>query len=169
MNNNNTNHTIHFNDSTASFLRFENVYFSWPALYSHKKYKALKNAINIQDIEQSLLYSLLLNDISIDIAHHECIGIQGYTGAGKTTFANLLSGFLFPIVGNLYINNEKQDYSSYRKKMYLQYQMVYQQPLASFNPRISIYQSMCDAFIAYKKIYQKQSIYELDNKKKENI
>ncbi len=172
-----TTNNIYTHNASLSFVRFEQVYFSWHTVSSSKKYTALKNAILQKDNthsnahstkQKALLQSFLLHDVSIDISHHEFVGIQGYSGAGKSTLAKLLAGTISPLSGNLYFKNEKQHYSQYKKNMHLQCQMVYQQPLASFNPRLSIYQSMYDTFTAYKKTYY-ETMYTDNNTIKTEI
>jgi branched-chain amino acid transport system permease protein len=42
-----------------------------------------------------------VEDVSLDVAHGEIVGIIGPNGAGKTTFVNLCSGFIKPDEGRL--------------------------------------------------------------------
>ncbi len=48
-----------------------------------------------------------LHDLSFEIRRGEKIGIQGRSGAGKTTLFNLLLGFYHPTGGNIYIDGER--------------------------------------------------------------
>lgn len=69
---------------------FDNVGFS----YFGKQNKGIKN-------------------INIKIKKGEYIGVVGASGAGKTTFADVLSGLLPIESGNIYIDNEQISYEDY--------------------------------------------------------
>jgi branched-chain amino acid transport system ATP-binding protein len=43
-------------------------------------------------------------DINVSIASHEVVGIIGANGAGKTTFVNLVTGYLKPTRGTIHFN-----------------------------------------------------------------
>lgn len=48
-----------------------------------------------------------LDDVSLDVAHGERLGLIGPNGAGKTTFFNLLTGFAPVAGGDLYLEDER--------------------------------------------------------------
>lgn len=48
----------------------------------------------------------VLNDISLDVAQGEIVGILGPNGAGKTTFMNLLTGAYYPTGGRVHVLGE---------------------------------------------------------------
>lgn len=45
-----------------------------------------------------------LKDINLEIAEGEVIALVGHSGAGKSTFVDLIAGFLYPTEGNIYID-----------------------------------------------------------------
>ena len=47
---------------------------------------------------------LVLDDVSLDIAPGECIGIVGETGSGKTTLLNLIARFYDPTAGRVLVD-----------------------------------------------------------------
>lgn len=49
-------------------------------------------------------HSLVLDDFTIKIECGEFVGIQGLSGAGKSTFINLLSGFILPDKGRILLD-----------------------------------------------------------------
>ncbi|MDR1691487.1 MAG: ABC transporter ATP-binding protein/permease [Rickettsiales bacterium] len=81
-----------------------------------KKLKTKHGEIEIRNISFSYpdTNNEILHNLSIKIAYGEKIGIVGKSGAGKTTFVNLIMRFYDPTKGNIYIN--KQDISKVTQK-----------------------------------------------------
>ena len=86
---------------------------------------------------------VILQNLTLDIPKYEVTGIIGHSGAGKTTLAKILSGFI-PYEGNIKIEekelrevliHEKQSY--YRRVQYL-----FQNSLLAFNPNQTIVKSL---------------------------
>jgi ATP-binding cassette, subfamily B, bacterial PglK len=48
----------------------------------------------------------VLKNINYDLPKNKIVGICGKSGSGKTTFIDLISGLIAPIIGNIYINNK---------------------------------------------------------------
>ena len=64
--------------------------------------------------------SNVLNNLNLVIKKGQKIGIKGTTGSGKSTFVDLLIGFVKPIKGNIFIDNKMLDQSnlkSWRNKI----------------------------------------------------
>ena len=98
----------------------------------------LKNVSNHYKYED-----VILQNLTLDIPKYEVTGIIGHSGAGKTTLAKILSGFI-PYEGNIKIEekelrevliHEKQSY--YRRVQYL-----FQNSLLAFNPNQTILKSL---------------------------
>ena len=51
---------------------------------------------------------IIMNNINLTINRGETIGIQGTTGSGKSTFADLLSGLLIPTSGIITTTSNKK-------------------------------------------------------------
>lgn len=81
---------------------------------------------------------LALDNVSIQINEGESLGVVGSSGAGKTTFAKVISGQVRQTVGTVRFRGhelELADKESFRKfRMDIQY--VFQNPKSSFDPRI---------------------------------
>ncbi|NDV78072.1 ABC transporter ATP-binding protein [Dysgonomonas sp. 511] len=81
---------------------------------------SFKEQITIDDI--SFHYpddtSFVFEHFSLKIRKGECVGIQGFSGIGKTTLFNLLLGFYTPQKGEIRIDNtllDKQTYAAWQK------------------------------------------------------
>ncbi|HLI68566.1 MAG TPA: ATP-binding cassette domain-containing protein, partial [Ktedonobacteraceae bacterium] len=48
-----------------------------------------------------------LRDVSIHLAKGEILGLLGDNGAGKSTLIKILTGFLQPSSGEIYVNGEQ--------------------------------------------------------------
>ena len=73
-----------------------------------KEKLSFKKEINIVNL--NFFYSKgnknISNNLNFNIAKGENIGIFGKTGSGKTTLINILMGILYPVKGNIYVDNQ---------------------------------------------------------------
>jgi peptide/nickel transport system ATP-binding protein len=83
-----------------------------------------------------------LNDVSLDIAQGEILSVVGESGCGKSTLGRTVLGLYPPTSGEVAFRGTRIDHLSahdmlpYRRKM----QMVFQDPYASLNPRMTVRQ-----------------------------
>lgn len=81
-----------------------------------------------------------VNNVSFEIAKGETVGLVGESGCGKSTLGRTLMGIYQPTDGKIYFNNEEinirkaKDRYKYAKKA----QMIFQDPYASLNPRMTV-------------------------------
>jgi len=61
----------------------------------------LEPIFRIQNVSKSFGDHQVLKDVNLDIHSGEILGIIGASGAGKTTFLNILVGFLKPEKGDV--------------------------------------------------------------------
>lgn len=75
-----------------------------------------------------------LDNVSLAVAHGECVGVIGESGSGKSTLARLIVGAIRPDSGMVKINGE--DVALRRRPLDLirAVQLVFQDPNASLNP-----------------------------------
>ncbi len=81
-----------------------------------------------------------LRGVSIDAFVGETFGIVGESGSGKSTFGRIAVGLERATGGTLHIDGERVDALplSARRRKLRQCQMIFQDPYASLNPRLTI-------------------------------
>ena len=85
-----------------------------------------------------------VNNLSLSVQKGDALCVVGESGCGKSTVARLIAGLLKPTEGSIHFEGNRIDNRSrkqllpVRKKM----QMIFQNPYASLNPRMSIQQSL---------------------------
>ncbi|MFT6915056.1 MAG: peptide/nickel transport system ATP-binding protein [Motiliproteus sp.] len=85
-----------------------------------------------------------INGVSFEVMKGEALCVVGESGCGKSTVARTVMGLLKPTGGTIHYAGERIDQLSdkellpYRKKM----QMIFQNPYASLNPRMTITQAL---------------------------
>lgn len=78
--------------------------------------------------------------VSFEVSAGECFGLIGESGSGKSTIASIVSGTLAPDSGTVCLDGQALDTRSARSRKAHQrkLQMVFQDPRASFNPRMKV-------------------------------
>jgi oligopeptide/dipeptide ABC transporter ATP-binding protein len=85
-----------------------------------------------------------VDDVTIDVAHSEVLGLVGESGSGKTTLAKALLRLYRPNAGRILYRGVdlaslgERALKPYRRDM----QMVFQDPLSSFNPRHTVFEAL---------------------------
>ena len=95
-----------------------------------------------------------LKNVNIQLKQGECIGIVGESGCGKSTLARIIVGIERKTSGKIIFNNKEIDGISKTKDI----QMIFQNPLSSFNPRMKIVDYMWEPLRNYFKLSKKDSI-----------
>jgi len=89
-------------------------------------------------------YVHAINGVSLKVEQGEALCVVGESGCGKSTVARTLMGLIPPSKGEIYYQQERIDQLSpkammpYRQRM----QMIFQNPYASLNPRMTITQTL---------------------------
>ena len=68
------------------------------------------SALKVERVNVSFGGLRALNDVYLDIAKNEVVGLIGPNGAGKTTLFNALCGLVTPDSGELHLNGKKHDF-----------------------------------------------------------
>jgi peptide/nickel transport system ATP-binding protein len=101
-----------------------------------------------------------LNDVSLSIMPRETLGVVGESGCGKSTLARAVLGLYPPNSGEIYYQDKRIDNLTpqkmlpYRKKM----QMIFQDPYASLNPRMTVKKTLEEPVIFHNKSITSQEV-----------
>ena len=92
-----------------------------------------------------------VQDVSFDLLRGEVLGIVGESGSGKSTLAKLAMRLLEPTTGEILYEGKaiKSFKGVAQKQLRSDVQMVFQDPNASLNPRLTIEQSLQEPFILH--------------------
>lgn len=111
-------------------------------------------------------YIQAVDDVSFSIRRGETLGLVGESGCGKTTTGRSLlrlyepTGGRFVYDGDVVFDVEKKEYAAmlpYRKKM----QIVFQDPYASLDPRMTVADIVGEAIDAHKLASNKKERYDM--------
>ena len=98
------------------------------------------------------------NDINLNVYKGKTLGIVGESGCGKSTFVRMVISLDKPTSGEiLYHGKNLADLS--KKETWLNrqnMQMVFQDPLASFDPKMKIVDILTEPLIKLRKIKEKR-------------
>ena len=67
-------------------------------------------ALKVEGVNVSFGGLRALNDVYLDVAKNEVVGLIGPNGAGKTTLFNALCGLVTPDSGELHLDGKKSDF-----------------------------------------------------------
>ena len=94
-------------------------------------------------------YLHAVDKVSFDIEQGTTLGVVGESGCGKSTLGRVVLGLLPATSGELYYNGEnlltkkKKELKAVRRDM----QIVFQDPYASLNPRMSVYELIAEPLV----------------------
>ena len=112
-----------------------------------KKYFPVKRSI----FGKPRSYIRAVDEVSLKIPKGSCLGLVGESGCGKTTLGRLALRLIEPDEGSVFYNGRdiaglrKKEMKLLRKKM----QIVFQDPYASLNPRMTVGSSIMEPMIIH--------------------
>ncbi len=88
-----------------------------------------------------------VEDVSLQVAKGETLGLVGESGCGKSTLGRVAAGILKPTSGRAEIDGAPV--MSGGRKTTTRIQMVFQDPFASLNPRMRVGATLCEGPLAH--------------------
>lgn len=134
--------------SKAPILRIENIsksYFDAIGWFSKRETKAV-------------------NNVTFDVYEGETLGIVGESGCGKSTLGALILNLISPTEGAIFYKGKNiLEYSTQEKQQYRrEVQLIFQDPYASLNPKITIGQAILEAMIVH-------NLYDNNKQRKQEV
>lgn len=103
-----------------------------------------------------------VTDINLEIYKGETLGVVGESGCGKSTLGRTLIGLHKPTSGKIYFNGEKitglsaKEFYKHRREL----QLIFQDPYASLDPRMSVRSIIAEPLKTYKICSSKEELTE---------
>ncbi len=101
-----------------------------------------------------------VKDVSLKIYRGETLGLVGESGCGKSTLGRLLIRLIEPTAGEVYLGGanvtglKEKEFHSYRR----QFQLVFQDPYASLNPRMTVRDIIAEPLVTWKVCPTKEAV-----------
>ncbi|MBQ8975293.1 MAG: ABC transporter ATP-binding protein [Oscillospiraceae bacterium] len=88
-----------------------------------------------------------VDGISLYVDRGECVGIVGESGCGKSTLAQLITRLMSPDSGKIYFCGQELTSctGAQLRRSYRDMKMIFQEPRSSFDPRLTLGQSIQEA------------------------
>ncbi|MEM8500007.1 MAG: ABC transporter ATP-binding protein [Pseudomonadota bacterium] len=102
-----------------------------------------------------------VKDVSFELYRGEILGLVGESGSGKSTLGRSILRLLNPDMGSVeyegveLLDLDREDLMPYRQRM----QMIFQDPFASLNPRMTIYDALAEPLL-YHSTENRQSVHK---------
>ncbi|MFY0596248.1 MAG: ATP-binding cassette domain-containing protein [Cognatishimia sp.] len=87
-----------------------------------------------------------VNGVSFRVDKGQTLGVVGESGCGKSTLIRAIAGLVHPSEGTVMLEGKPVDYSNKKEVLALrrQVQMIFQDPVASLNPRMTIRETVAE-------------------------
>lgn len=120
-----------------------------------KKYFPIKNAIG-----KTVGNVKAVDDVTLAVKSGETLGIVGESGCGKSTTGRMMVRVLEPTEGQILF--EGQDITQLRgaklREMRQQFQMIFQDPYASLNPKMNVQDIIAEPFTVHGMASRREAI-----------
>ncbi len=95
-----------------------------------------------------------VDQVSLELGEGEILGLVGESGCGKSSLGKAFMRLIEPAAGRIEIGGV--DFTSLRgeklRQQRAQIQMVFQDPYASLDPRMTVFQALCEPLLAHHRL-----------------
>lgn len=111
--------------------------------------------LEVRDLTKRFEELTAVSDVSFAVREGESVGIVGESGCGKSTTARLIAGLDTPTKGEVLFRGEPYRLRPGRGRCHIN--MVFQDPMASFDGRMTVFESLYEALSHTRKIGRKEA------------
>lgn len=104
----------------------------------------------------------VLKNLNFSLYEGECLGIVGESGSGKSTLARIIAGIDDETSGKIFYKNKLLKEILKNKNMRKNIQMIFQEPISSFSPRMTIENYLYEPLKNYEKMSKKDAFYKIE-------
>ncbi len=96
--------------------------------------------------------TIAVNDVSFELRHHEILGLVGESGSGKSTLGRSVIQLIKPTAGRVQLDGQEltQLSSKQLKPLRQRMQMIFQDPYASLNPRMTVFDTLAEPLLYHR-------------------
>jgi ABC-type glutathione transport system ATPase component len=111
----------------------------------------MRSLLDVQGVSKYFANGLVhaVRDVTFQVASGECLGLVGESGCGKSTIAAIIASLIRADSGRVLL--EGQDIAGVsgveRRQVFRKVQMVFQSPMESFNPRMTLGDSVAEGLV----------------------
>ena len=96
--------------------------------------------------------TIAVNDVSFELRHHEILGLVGESGSGKSTLGRSVIQLIKPTAGSVQLDGQELSQLSAKqlKPLRQRMQMIFQDPYASLNPRMTVFDALAEPLLYHR-------------------
>jgi oligopeptide transport system ATP-binding protein len=99
-----------------------------------------------------------VDGVQLSIQRGEVLGLVGESGCGKSTLGRTILQLIPPTAGTVVLEGRhlnRLDRQSLRRAR-ADFQMIFQDPYASLNPRMTVFETLAEAILSHKKVPRRE-------------
>ena len=99
-----------------------------------------------------------VDGVRLSIHKGEVLGLVGESGCGKSTLARTILQLIPPTGGTVVLEGRHLNHLSGRelRRARSDFQMIFQDPYASLNPRMTVFETLSEAILAHRKVSRRE-------------